>query len=816
VLLRLFALSIFLSAAALFLVEPLVGKILLPTAGGSPAVWNTCMVFFQAMLLAAYGYAHLSTKYLSPRVQGLVHLALVVVAGATLPIPIEVGAPGQADPTGWVLLTMTVACGLPFFVISSTAPLLQRWFSNTDHPDAKDPYFLYAASNAGSMVGLILYPLLVDPLMSRHLQSWAWTGLYWVIGPLVIACAVVMLGRLKPAIAAVSDPDEPRAVGSVWKERGLWLVLAFIPSSLLLGVTQYLTTDLAPIPLLWIVPLVLYLLSFIVAFSTRINASSQFWGRVMLFCAVAVMMAMLLMRNDPMSVLATIHLVTFFVASVMCHRRMVELRPKASRLTEFYFIMSLGGVCGGAFNAIAAPLLFNNLLEYPLMIGAACLMRPQVISDGEGLSRWREFRRWAVAIVCGLIFFVCFLNLDAALQAGVFRRAHLVGSLRLEGGELKMGSSKILDKLGVIGVVRAGIPVFLCLLLSMRRGSLRFGLSALGLLVASVFYTEGGTLLAETRSFFGVNKVTMFRDRTWVKLTHGTTVHGLQARNYSESTGAIVEPPRLNSEERYKLLFQTNRNPEWLKANYNLLPLIPTSYYHPSGPIGEIFGMLTREGRNESAALVGLGAGTLAAYASANSRFTFYEIDAQVIRLASPANGPYEMNYFTFIADAVRDPTVKIGHRQGDGRILLQDAPEEPSYVGPFDLIVLDAFSSDAIPVHLLTKEAIEIYLRNIKDNGIIAFHISNRYFDLRRPLQRIAHELGLIVYVRDDSVVTSQLLAEGKRESLWLTIVRKKEAMGALAKLPNWQLAPEEREFPLWTDDHANLLGTLIELNRR
>lgn len=811
-LLPIFAISIFLSAALLFMVQPLAGKILLPLLGGSPAVWNTCMVFFQGLLLAGYGYSHLTTKHLKPRSQAILHVILLAVAAATLPIPINVGEPVQDEPIRWLLQTLAITVGLPFFMVSTTGPLLQRWFSTTSHPSAKDPYFLYAASNAGSMVGLLAYPALMEPWLGRTQQSSTWAGLYGMLAVLVVTCAAVMLRHQAAQESPPPQPPRDAQHSPFWRTRLHWLILAFTPSSLMLGVTQYITTDVAPVPLLWILPLLLYLLSFILAFSGKVNISAAGWARALPVCLISVMVAMLTGASNPMSLLAFIHLLFFFVAAMMCHKRMAELRPDTSRLTEFYLIMSLGGVLGGSFNALLAPVVFERLMEYPIVIGLACFLRPQIHGEAGPLNARKKVLRWAIAAGSALVLLTLLLNIDAAFASGWLKNRAITSSLAFDdNGDLRLNGTVALTYLYVIGILRAGVPVALCCALVYRRGGARFAAGALALLVGSTLIAEGGTVLRRARTFFGINTVTLYQEKIFVKLSHGTTIHGLQARNYVPQTDSIVPPPVLSGAQRFEMLFRTNRTSQWRRSNLESLPLLPTTYYHTSGPIGEIFGMLAAAGRLDRAALVGLGAGTLAAYAMPNSRFTFYEIDPAVIEIASPSPDGYAANYFTYIADAVRDKEVQIGYEQGDGRLLLRTTPE-----GPFELIVLDAFSSDSIPVHLLTKEAVEIYLKKLKPDGLIAFHISNRYFDLRDPLKRIATELKLKVWIRNDSSVTTEQYNEGKKESLWLVMARTPQAMGMLATLPNWERHPDQSTFPLWTDDHANVLGALISPDGR
>ena len=524
--LLLFALAIFLSAALLFMVQPLAGKVLLPLLGGSPSVWNTCMVFFQAMLLLGYLYSHLTTKWLSPRMQGLVHISLLAIAAATLPIPIDVGSPGQSEPVMWLLKTLLLSVGFPFFIVSTTGPLVQRWFSRTDHPKAHDPYFLYSASNAGSVVGLLTYPALFEPFLTRTQQSWTWAGMYVALAPLVGACGYVMVknagARVEVGakvetgeIAGEKGVEKGGEVGTqagawVWKQRLLWLALAFVPSSLMLGVTQYVTTDVAPIPLLWIIPLLLYLISFILAFSQRVPISAAGWGRALPFALICVLVAILTGANSPLILLAGLHLAFFFIVAMMCHKRMAETRPPTSRLTEFYLVMSMGGVLGGIFNAIVAPQVFNSILEYPLIIGAACLLRPQLAHEAAALSKpIQRLKRVIVAVTVSILLLALLVNVDAAIVSGMLRRpVSIFGqALRLENGALKSGATVLLSFASLIAVLRAGIPAFLCLMLLLKGGSLRFALAAMTLLIGNMWLGEGATNYYQERSFFGVKKV---------------------------------------------------------------------------------------------------------------------------------------------------------------------------------------------------------------------------------------------------------------------------------------------------------------------
>jgi hypothetical protein len=780
--LPLFALAIFLSAALLFLVEPLAGKIYLPLLGGSPAVWNTCVVFFQAALLLGYLYAHLTSRYLRPKAQTLLHVVILGAAAFTLPIPISVGEPGGHAPVAWLIAKLTLTMGLPFFVISATGPLLQRWFSRTGHAAARDPYFLYAASNAGSLLGLLAYPLIFEPLLTRQHQSLAWAVGYGALGAAILACAWMVAGRPAGGIAAsdqgaIAGNTPELALGAPSNLRRLkWTVLALVPSSLMLGVTQHISTDLAAVPLLWIIPLLLYLLSFVIAFSPRIRLPAAYWGYFLPFVVVILVMVMLSQARGPLEMLIPQHLLTFFIAATMCHRRLAEDRPDPAHLTEFYFFISLGGVLGGCFNALLAPLMFNTILEYPIMLGAACLLRPQVC-DGKGITTKAGEGGPAtgpsvcspinifVSVFIALGLLIALLYFDRLVQAGTVTNNRLVTWLK----EVSFLKGRV-DSSIFITATRAAIPAAILAALLPKRGSLRFALAALALLVGSQWIGTEGMVLYRHRSFFGVN--TVFTDRTehaWNALYHGTTQHGVQFR---------PAPPNDPSPRSV------------------VLSLTPNTYYHPQGPIGEVIGMLKAEGRFDDCAFIGLGAGTLAAYSTRDSRMTFFEIDPAVVKIAQ------DPELFTYITDARRNVGANIQLTVADGRLGIASTDR-----APFRLIVVDAFSSDAIPVHLLTRDALKVYLSKLKDDGIIAFHVSNRSFYLAPVIARMAEDLGLLTYRRRDAL---DIVSEAKRESEWVAVVRKPDAMGSLLRSADWKPLHSDPGTPLWTDDYSNILSVL------
>jgi hypothetical protein len=772
--LPLFAAAIFLAAALLFLVEPLAGKIYLPLLGGSPSVWNTCVVFFQGVLLLGYLYAHLTTRYLRPRPQAILHVLLLAGAALTLPIPINVGDPGGHAPVLWLVAKLTLTMGLPFFVISATGPLLQRWFSRTSHGAARDPYFLYAASNAGSLVGLLAYPLLLEPLLTRQDQSLTWSSAYGALGATIFACAWMAhlptrAAAPDPRSAIPGPPSDPtsRIPHPTWARRLRWIVLALVPSSLMLGVTQHISTDLAAVPLLWIIPLLLYLLSFVVAFSARVRVSARFWGRLFAIALIILVMIMLSRAPGPLGVLLPVHLLTFFLAATMCHRMLAEDRPDPAHLTDFYFCISLGGVVGGCFNALLAPLMFRSILEYPLMLGAACLLRPQLgeLLAGGGLRRLLNDHLIQVvaSMTAALLLLSLLMATDQGARSGrLTDNAFVQWLLNLEAAKGRLSPGL------VVVAVRAGVPAVILASLLPLRGSLRFALAALGLLIGSQWIGSEGLVLLRERSFFGVATIYTNAAGEWHALYHGTTQHGIQFRPSpaEQPTGRSV-----------------------------VMSKMATTYYALNGPVGDIITLLSAQHRFNDAAFIGLGAGTLAAYGRPGTRMTFFEIDPAIAAIAEdPA-------CFSFIADA-KAGGADIDVVVADGRLGVAATRR-----GPFDLIVIDAFSSDAIPIHLITREAVAVYLGKLKEGGVIAFHISNRSFRLAPVLARLAQDQGLHAYRRRDVL---DIASQAKRESDWVALTRTPLDVGKLPNANEWKQVEPGPTDPLWTDDYSNILSVL------
>jgi hypothetical protein len=748
----LFALTLFVSAALLFWVQPLIAKMLLPLLGGTPAVWNTCMLFFQGMLLAGYAYTLVTTRWLGERRQSLLHLALLSVAAVALPFGISDatarGVPAEGNPAFWLLGTLLVTIGLPFFVISASAPLLQKWFSRTRHASAGDPYFLYSASNAGSLIALVGFPLLLEPNWTLEGQSRMWAVAYGVLLVLIAACAYVLWrARSHETQAAgvetgVERPSDDRSVGLTNSRRLRWTVLAFVPSSLVLGVTTYITTDVAAVPLLWVVPLALYLLTFVLVFARRQLLPHGMMARILPGAAIILTLVYLSGATEPAWFLILVHLVFFFIAAFVCHAQLAADRPEPRHLAEFYLWLAVGGVLGGLFNALAAPFLFKTVLEYPLVILLACLLAPPYRSERRlsifRRSKFEEGEETPEDEARARRF-----DLTLPLAIGVFTALLLAVVARFDVG--------MLERTAIV----FGLPLMLLNhFFSKRRLRFALGLGAV-MLASALFADTSVTTLYEGRNFYGTLRVTDEPDDEFHRLYHGSTLHGRQFTD---------EARRCE----------------------------PISYYHREGPLGSIFEAYNESATSPEVAAVGLGSGASVAYSKPGQRWTFYEINPTILRLAR------DRNLFTYLPDCASAP-VQIA--LGDARLKLREAP--PASYG---LIILDAFSSDAIPPHLLTREALQLYLDKLSAGGIVAFHVSNRSLDLQGVVAGLVRDAGLAALVFDDGEYVPE---KGKEPSQWIAVARRTEDLGSLNRDARWQAIDEQQHRPeIWRDDFSNIIS--------
>jgi SAM-dependent methyltransferase len=731
-----------------------VAKGFLPVLGGGAAVWTTSVAFFQLALLAGYFYAHVAPSWLSPRRHAVVHVALLAVAAIALPLraPAYLVAPPSHQAL-WLFGRLAVSIGPAFVLLAATAPLVQRWLASTGHRDARDPYFLYAASNAGSLVALASYPVLLEPLLGLERQRRFWMAGLVVAVILLAACAVAAwrAGLAAPARSAASRLPEktggasgaasanpppaampPPASPST---RLRWMMLAAVPASLLLSVTNYLTTDIVAMPLLWVVPLALYLMTFVLAFARRALVPPSRAVRIQAFLLLPLAAEMFMRTDASAQVLVPMHTVAFFVTALVCHQALARSRPAAERSTEFYLYVAAGGALGGLFNVFAAPLLFRNLFEYPLGLIAAALLRPAPGLAPSGPASPATRRRDLVLP----------LALAAALLVGV-KAAHAI--------ETRAGPAFGLGALVVLLAAAATIVY------SFRDRPLRFGLALAGIMISGATYVKGARQpLYAARSFYGTHKVAQ-EPPTIRTLEHGNTTHGAQD----------LAPARRHE---------------------------PLTYYHRASPIGAVMAALRAQPQRRRVGVVGLGAGTLAAYAEPGELWTFFEIDPAVIDIAR------DRRLFTFLADARGDVDVVAG----DARLSLAAARD-----ATFGILVLDAFSSDAVPTHLLTREAFALYLRKLAPGGVIAVHVSNRYLDLESVVAASAAALGAAVLVDFDRRSQEEDRAF-KKSSHWMVLGRTPADLAPLAGAPRWR-APRAAG-PGWTDDASNLWGALHILGK-
>lgn len=711
-----FGVALFSSAFLLFWIEPLFARMALPRLGGSQGVWNTCLVFFQASLLLGYSYAHLIARYLTLRAQVLAHLVVLLIGAAFLPIAMRAGwaPPADGSPVLPLLALLTVTLGWPFFALSANAPLLQHWFAFGAHKHSANPYVLYAASNAGSLIALLAYPFLLEPHFTLSQQSALWS-----VGFFALAAMIAVAGTFPALTRGASIQTQAAAhaskVGS--RLRLTWLVYAAIPSSLLLGVTGYVTTDIASIPLLWIAPLALYLLTFVLIFAARPPIPHVWMIRAL---PGAVVLAGLGFWLAPISLAAAIvaHFTAFFIVAMTCHGELARLRPSVDRLTEFYFWMSLGGVIGGALTALVSPLAFNGIIEYPLMLGLACLVQPQRAAD----------KKLSAAQIALLAVTVLVVLVEPAARFGP-----------------SMSVSLSLWAIAMIAVF------------AFQPKKFNPSLLALALLLASFVghtaYTRAGTVIWRGRSFYGAYVVTQDDTHGYRLMFHGTTLHGVEL---------LKSPPQ------------------------------PLTYYAHGGPLGDV--MRTLGPHAQSIGAVGLGIGSVACYARPDQSWTFFEIDGLVDDVAARSGLFRELPRCA--------PQAKV--ILGDGRLSLERGAAQQ-----YDLLILDAFSSDAIPVHLVTREAFASYMRVLKPHGAIALHITNRYFDLAPIIARIAPEAGLVAYDWDFKPPPKTDFAI-LCVSHWIVLARSPADLGAITTDGHWTRRSADPKVRLWTDDYSNLLAAL------
>jgi len=667
-----FAIAILISAFLVFQVQPVVSKTILPWFGGSPGVWTTCMLFFQVVLFAGYTYAHITTKMLLPKHQGLLHFALILVALFFLPISLGTDwkPSGAENPTVWILLILAANVGLPYFLLCSTGPLLQAWFAAAI-PD-RSPYRLYALSNVGSLVALLSYPFIVEPSLTTRSQGTAWS---------LVFCGFAAVGAYLSVRHAKSErvpnPISFDACPSPTKgcHRIAWLLLPAFASVMLLTTTNHVCQDLAVIPLLWVAPLSLYLLTFIICFDRESWYVRGLWSLGSAVLLVAISYARFSDVEWAMPIELTVFFAMMFFVCMVCHGELVRLKPAARELTAFYLMSSAGGALGGITVALLCPWVFNSHIELHIVLVTA-----------------------------------------TAISSAVFL---------LDAKDKWLGDTPPRRCIGAMGY----LSIFLFV------GASQFGKAT-------------PQVIASVRNFYGVLKIEETDEGK--KLVHGQIIHGFQ----------------FSGEDRKRR---------------------PTMYYNWHSGVGLTLKHF-RNGEPKRVGLVGLGCGTLAAYGRPGDYYRFYEINPDVAIIAE--------EHFSFLADCEARHNVILG----DARVSMEREPDQD-----FDVLVLDAFSGDAIPTHLLTKEAFAIYQRHVMSDGVIAVHVSNRHLDLKPVVERLAREFGL----SSVRIVTDRHTLH-IAPSHWILVSANRQFLESAEIREHAKPAAHDIEFPLWTDQYNNVVQLL------
>ncbi|HPA17602.1 MAG TPA: fused MFS/spermidine synthase [Verrucomicrobiae bacterium] len=756
-----YALTIFTGALLLFEVQPIIGKYILPWFGGAPAVWTTCLLFFQLLLLGGYAYAHFSIRFLKPRHQVALHVALLLGALALLPItPSEAWKPtGSSLPVAHIMALLAASIGLPYLVLSSTGPLLQAWFRRT-HP-GRSPYRFYALSNIGSLLALLAYPFCIEVYLSRGTQT-----LLWSWGMVIFALMSAWVAARVWAVRHAPDADDPPpgqqdtarpAPGKIL----LWLLLPACASATLMATTNKLCQDMAVTPFLWVVPLAIYLLTFVLCFDNPRWYSRVCFGAALPPAIAAVAWAMFEGVDLSIAKQVAIHCAALFVCCMVCHGELYGLRPHPRHLTAYYLAIALGGAIGGVLVAAVAPLVFTTYeeLNWALVLGLLLLL-VVCISDRDGLDAWRWF---AFALLC-LAMGMVGLDRGAAMAIGWWKSHHQqfpslawLAPTWKGFASLHWAPGALIAALACVGHFRGFFDT------PRACHRLTCGFLAAALVAAAITFAKsassGGTIVAAARNFYGVLKVREYNrgnpDTHYFLLEHGRITHGLQ----------FTSPMLANQ---------------------------PTTYYMERSGINIAFRLMPAHDGSRHIGVLGLGTGSIASLGLPGDRFRFYEINPEISRIAS--------TMFSCLSKSRAKTEIVLG----DARLSLErEAPQN------FDILVMDAFSSDAVPIHLLTKEAFEIYLRHMRQGGVIAVHISNRFLDLRPVVANVASHFKL------NSATISTWEDEDVEwwdyESTWVLLTRDDKFMN----LPTIRAAaskPDDKppRIPLWTDDWASLFPIL------
>ncbi len=736
-----FNLTIFLGSFLLFLIQPMLAKVLMPMLGGSQSIWIACVFFFQLFLLLGYLYAHVSHVLLGAKYQAILHAILLTFSCIFMPLGIKVipDLENIANPASWIFWALTISVGVPFLLLSANAPMLQNWMAHINHKDAKNPYFLYIASNVGSFIALLSYPFALEPLMQLTTIMNLWTKSYFLMIFLIAICAGLTWGYFKDIskirrtlLNSIKKLMPEFGDLKIWKTNLYWVVLAFIPSSLMLGVTTYITTDIAPMPLLWIVPLALYLLSFILAFNKRFNFLFRICklshNDVVLATILAMVMQVVLL------IFYGLHLVCFFIISMVCHSLLAQSKPEPERLTAFYLYLSLGGALGGFFNVFLSPLIFNDIIEYPLVMIASLFL---VLPVARKSYFTREFADKAYYMLTLMMIFYITYTVLKFFNTSIENALIEIGKNIIDAKTIKTDSRKI------VAFILFLYAVFVLRKLKEYPHAYILTLAFVFLSTPFIIAPLSDKVIYKSRNFYGALEVSHNKRFLFNVLMHGTTIHGLQ---------------RLEKDKRTD----------------------PSSYY-------KVFiGIFNKK---EKVAVIGLGTGTLACTGKKGSHFTFYDINKEVYNIAT------NPNLFTFLRDCPAKSEVVIG----DGRIEINKVKDKT-----YDAIIIDAFSSDFIPIHLLTDEALEIYQRKIKPDGFVAFHVSNRFLNLNPVLRSLGKHRGMIVL----EILTKK--GDYSFRSSWVLMTRNPKLAKKLVDKHEWQMLKSRKSIRYWTDNYTNIFSVL------
>ena len=725
--------TLFLSALLLFSVQPMFAKMVLPQLGGSPSVWAVSTCFFQAMLLAGYCYAHVLNRYIDGRLAPLVHLIVMGLAFLALPIALPAGAgdPPEGGAYLWLIGMLAAGVGLPFFAVSANAPLLQAWFSRTGNPHAADPYFLYGASNLGSLLALLSYPIVIEPMLGLGAQASVWS-----IGFLVLAMAVAASGLMMVSLAGGTPGaySVPRRTATGAKpsmiQKARWVLYALVPSGLLVAFTTHLSTDIAAAPFLWVVPLALFLLTFVLVFRETPLVSKG----LMLKLQPAVIAVALTCLISPVfgwwqSSLAAF--LGFLVTTLVAHQALYDDRPDAEYLTEFYLWMSFGGVLGGMFAAILAPQIFNSTYEFPLLLTLGMICRPGVFAKASELeTRYIQY---------GGVLTVTALAAGLLLAYAAPQQPTEIFSLYL--------------------FAMALIPLYMYRAMPRLQVAISVAMTAIVIVLPSLV-NRGHP----TRSFFGVLRVLESDNGKLRRFMHGTTSHG--AQRLVDKDGKAIMPP------------------------------IPATYYHPKSAMAEAVGVARivsgKAAQDFRAGIIGLGIGSMACYSKPEENWRFYEIDAAVLAIAA------DPKKFNFLSACRPGADVVLG----DARLTIAKEP-----AGKFDYLQVDAFSSDAVPVHMLTVESMRLYLDKLAPTGVLAFHVSNRHLDLAP----VAAAAAISVAGTNVAIVRSfpEKTSFESSPSVVVIVTKNPASFAPFAAWPDATVQNGASVKP-WTDDFSNVISAL------